>query len=271
MDDDDVSDVSDGSCATPDDSDTGPDDLDDSSDSDESSTPDKSRRENRTSPRYLPKSLIIGTANVQHKGNTRSERGECVTECRNRNLHVMCIQEAQRPNVSEDHGSHLYRSGQRISQGVCLAFIIDKRFAQRVKILRKKSCPTRLILELNVRGRKFLVVNVHRPHKGYPADERKDFDDELLACVKTFKEPYVVLGDFNVRSTNTVLRAAGVAIRSDFDTFLATQRDDGVISKFCTASNLKLMNFAFMPKKDDLNIPHGATRKDPSGKFACLD
>ena len=226
MHDDDAEEISDGSCATPDDTDTESGDSDGSSDSDGHAIPRGSHLDNRPPPRHPLTFLTIGTANVQHKGHTRTERGESVAECKKRNLHIMCIQEAQRPNVSEDHGSHIYRSGQRISQGVCLAFIIDKRFAQRVKILRKKSCPTRLILEISLCDNKFLVVNVHRPHKGYPADVRKEFDDDLIACVKSLKDPFTVMGDFNARVTNSVLRAAGVDIMSQFNPFLATQRDD---------------------------------------------
>ena len=207
----DTSDVSDGSLATPSDS-----SEDDSSSDSDREDPDHAidarldhLRRNRIAAAKATTHINVVTANVQHKAWTRTERADFVVIAQTRNYHVVCIQEASMPNVSEDHGTHIYRSGPLIGKGSCNAFIISKLLAGKIMIQRKLSSPRQQILEIRLGGSKLSIVNVHRPHSGYAAAIRAEFDLDLVALTRSFKHPFMVLGDLNAKAPASAMRGAG--------------------------------------------------------------
>ena len=58
-------------------------------------------------PRHRLTFFTMDTMNVRHKHNSRTEREKCVVQYSERNLNIMCMQEAH-PDVS--HGTLLSRS-----------------------------------------------------------------------------------------------------------------------------------------------------------------
>ena len=227
-----------GSCATP----ATSDDSDDTNSSD-SDADAYDPHKNCPSPKLLDTTVRIASSNQQHKGWHRAEREDIVRGARERHWDLLCLQEVQRPNVLEDHGTHLYRSGPQISKGVCLAFVIGKNLATKIKIQKKNSSPGRYILEITIRGHKFLVVNVHRPHSGQTAEARASFDDDLLACLSSLKLPYSIVGDFNARTSGDAVSSVGGSVCPEYNAFLSTQKDDGTIARLCQRTGIKGLEF----------------------------
>ena len=92
----DLSDLSTLSCDPLEKPGTDPDDPEDSPDSNEPSALVSSRMKKRHSPLQLPTAWTIGTANVQRKDNTRTERGLFAALCKERNLHCVSLQDIKK-------------------------------------------------------------------------------------------------------------------------------------------------------------------------------
>ena len=233
-------------------------------------------RQNRPPPPTLPSTLTICTANVQHKGSTREERYDIVVGAATRRIHLLFGQECSAASVSETHfvdgyGTFIFRSGKAISKGTCLFSVIDTTVTPYCKWQTKGSTTTKQIMKLRFLGSDFTVLNVHRPHSGYPADIIAAFDEDLLETASGLKDPFVILGDMNCRTNTEALRKCGVVIQKEFTPFLDTEPNDDCVPKLCRTLHAKVINFACEPKTSHL-APHGATRQDPrTSAFSCLD